>query len=71
VKLDKIVLRFYGYFKESVVESNLENWKVRRLTLYYYLEDSTVMMSEPKESNSGTPQGVFLKRQAVMKGDGT
>lgn len=25
------------------------------------------MITEPKEMNSGTPQGVFLKRQAVMK----
>jgi len=35
--------------------------------IYYYLEDSTVMINEPKVINSGTPQGVFLKRQAVIK----
>ena len=28
VKLDKIVLQFSGYFKESVVESNLENYRI-------------------------------------------
>ena len=28
VKLDKVVLRFFGFFKEAVVESNLENWRV-------------------------------------------
>jgi hypothetical protein len=49
------VLRFLGYFKESVVESRLENYKVRKLTVFYYLEDHTVMISEPKEVNSGTP----------------
>ncbi len=69
VKLDKVVLRFTGYFKESVVESNLENWKLRKLIIMYYLEDNTLMINEPKESNSGTPQGVFLNRQAVLKED--
>ena len=65
VKLDKVVLRFFGFFKEAVVESNLENWRVRKLLIYYFLEDSTLMLNEPKETNSGTPQGLFLKRQAV------
>lgn len=67
VKLDKVVLRLYGYFKEAVVESNLENWRVRKLLIYYFLEDSTIMLNEPKETNSGTPQGLFLKRQAVTQ----
>lgn len=31
VRLDRHVLRFYGYFKESVVESNLENYRVRKV----------------------------------------
>ena len=70
VKLDKVVLKFDGYFKESVVESNLENWRKRRVIIFYYLEDSTIMINEPKQTNSGTPQGVFLKRQAVKRADG-
>lgn len=28
------------------------------------------MINEPKQVNSGTPQGVFLKRQMVLSGDG-
>ena len=28
VKLDKVVLQFSGFFKESVVESNLENYRI-------------------------------------------
>ena len=62
VKLDKVVLQFSGFFKESVVESNLENFRIWNVTIYYYLEDSTIMITEPKEMNSGIPQGVFLKR---------
>ena len=37
----------------------------------YYLEDHSLMINEPKQTNSGTPQGVFLKRQMVLKRDGT
>jgi hypothetical protein len=64
-------LRFYGYFKESVVESRLENHRIRKLIIYYYLEDRSIMITEPKQVNSGTPQGSFLKRQMVLKQDGS
>jgi len=70
VKLDKQVLRFYGYFKESVVESRLENFRIHSVLIYYYLEDKSIMIIEPKQVNSGVPQGNFLKRQMVLKGDG-
>jgi len=65
------VLRFYGYFKESVVESRFENYRIRKLIILYHLEDHSIMISEPKQVNSGTPQGVFLKRQMVLKQDGS
>lgn len=71
VKLDKQVLRFYGYFKESVVESRLENYRIRKLVIYYFLEDRSLLIVEPKQVNSGTPQGAFLNRQMVLKQDGS
>jgi hypothetical protein len=49
------VLRFYGYFKESVVESRLENYRIKNVVLYYFLEDRSILISEPKQVNSGTP----------------
>jgi hypothetical protein len=64
------VLRFYGYFKESVVESRLENFRIHSLLIYYFLEDKSILMIEPKQVNSGMPQGAFLNRQMVLKGDG-
>jgi EF-hand domain-containing protein 1 len=67
VKLDKQVLKFRAYFKEPIVESRLENWRVREVNIYFYLEDSTIMIIEAKQVNSGTPQGTFLKRQMVLK----
>lgn len=65
------MLRFYGYFKESVVESRLENHRVRKLIIFYYLEDRSIQLIEPKQVNSGSPQGIFLKRQMVIKQDGS
>jgi transposase len=50
------VLRFYGYFKETVPESRMENHRVRKIILYYYLEDDSMHMAEPKTDNSGIPQ---------------
>lgn len=71
VKLDRQVLRFYGFFKESVVESSLENYRVRKLDIFFYLEDNSVSINEPKQTNSGIPQGAFLKRQKVLRADGS
>uniref|UniRef100_A0A7S0B7I4 EF-hand domain-containing protein 1 n=1 Tax=Pyrodinium bahamense TaxID=73915 RepID=A0A7S0B7I4_9DINO len=59
---DRHVLRFYGYFKEAVVESNLENHRVRKVYLLYYLEDDTCHVMEPRQDNSGIPQGQLIRR---------
>ena len=37
VHLDRHVLRFFGYFKESVVERNLENSRNRKVKVLFYL----------------------------------
>jgi len=71
VKLDRQVLNFFGFFKESVVESSLENHRVRKLDICFYLEDNSVSITEPKQTNSGIPQGAFLKRQKVLRNDGS
>ena len=42
VHLDRQVLRFFGYFKESVPESNLENFRVRQLIIKLHLEDNSI-----------------------------
>jgi hypothetical protein len=67
VKLDKQVLRFYGYFKESVVEIKVENARIRKLVILYYLVDDTISINEENETNSGLVQGIFLKRGKVQK----
>jgi len=60
--LDRHVLRFNGYFKEAVIETNLENYRVRKVVIYYYLEDDTMQITEPRQDNSGIPQGTLIRR---------
>ena len=62
---ESYVLRFFGYFKQSVVESNDENYRVRYVKIYVYLEDDTVMVEEKRFRNSGLEQGVLLRRMRV------
>jgi len=52
------VLSFRGYFKESVVENPNENYRIRKMIIYYYLNDGTIYIMEPRVENSGIPQGV-------------
>lgn len=59
------VLRFYGYFRETVTESNEETYRVRYVRLNVYLEDDTIMVQENRFRNSGIDQGVLLRRQKM------
>jgi hypothetical protein len=59
------VLNFSAYFQEAVVEDPNENYRLRKCTIYYYLDDDTVHILEARVPNSGIPQGIFLKRHLV------
>ncbi|MEW5310689.1 MAG: hypothetical protein WDW38_002460 [Sanguina aurantia] len=69
VSNDRKVLRFFGYFQESVNESNMENHRIRKVILYYYLEDDSMHVAEPRQDNSGIPQGVLIKRHKLTRTD--
>ena len=49
IKFDRKVLRFYAYFQEHVVESRLENYRIRKVAIYYYLSDDTIYVTERKK----------------------
>jgi hypothetical protein len=70
VAYDRKVLRFGSYFKEAVTDSNSETYRIRKCLIYFYLEDDSLHVAEPKQQNSGIPQGVFLKRHRVPVADG-
>ncbi|XP_034554747.1 EF-hand domain-containing protein 1 [Notolabrus celidotus] len=61
VALDKKVLRFYAFFEETLDEE----YRVRPVVIYYYLEDDSMCIIEPVVENSGIPQGKRIKRQRL------
>eukprot|EP00933_Yihiella_yeosuensis_P029647 TRINITY_DN2328_c0_g2_i1.p1 TRINITY_DN2328_c0_g2~~TRINITY_DN2328_c0_g2_i1.p1 ORF type:complete len:651 (-),score=127.88 TRINITY_DN2328_c0_g2_i1:342-2294(-) len=67
LKHDRQVLRFYAYFQEPVHENPKETYRIRNCTVYFYLEDATMSIVEPKIENSGFPQGTFVKRHRIPK----
>ncbi|XP_028295522.1 EF-hand domain-containing protein 1 [Gouania willdenowi] len=67
VALDKKVLRFFAYFSEKILYSLEEEYRVRPVIIYYYLENDTMSITEPKTENSGIPQGKRVKRQHFPK----
>lgn len=70
LKHDRQTLKFDIYFQEHVVENRDENYRIRKLIMYYYLEDDSMYLTEPKVENSGIPQGIFLRRHKFEKPEG-
>jgi hypothetical protein len=64
---DRQVLRFYGYYQQSVEETNGENNRKRYCTILFYLEDDTVQVNEKHTDNSGLNQGTLIRRHRVPK----
>ncbi|KAH8849710.1 EF-hand domain-containing protein 1 [Schistosoma japonicum] len=69
VALCNKVLRFYGYFKETVNESPAEHYRVRLVQIFYFLEDDSMLVTEPSQNNSGIPQGKLVCRHRIPKND--
>ncbi|CAH8463795.1 unnamed protein product [Schistosoma turkestanicum] len=69
VALSNKVLRFYGYFKETVNESQIEHYRVRHVHILYFLEDDSMQVTEPSQNNSGIPQGKLVRRHRIPKND--
>ena len=61
VAFDKQVLSFDGYFQESVLESRDEQFCIRRVKIYFFLEDDSMMIVEPRMRNSGLAQGAVMR----------
>jgi hypothetical protein len=62
---EKKVLRWFGFYREAVSESQVEQERLRKVSILYYLEDDTMELTEPRETNSGLPQGNFVRRHAI------
>lgn len=61
VAFDRQVLCFDAYFQEAVHEKREEQYRIRNCKIYFYLEDDSIQVIEPRAKNSGVPQGQFAK----------
>ena len=59
------MLKFWTYFVEDVISERIENERIRKCIMFYYLEDDSIQLVEPKTGNSGIPQGTFLRRHKI------
>ncbi|XP_064615278.1 EF-hand domain-containing family member C2-like [Liolophura sinensis] len=67
VAFDRQVLCFDAYFQEAVHEKREEQYRVRQCKIYFYLEDDSIQVIEPRLKNSGIPQGTLIRRHRVSK----
>ncbi|KAI0238926.1 EF-hand domain-containing family member C2, partial [Lamellibrachia satsuma] len=67
VAFDRQVLAYDGYFQEAVHEKREEQYRVRRVKIYFYLEDDSIQVIEPRLKNTGVPQGTLIRRHRVLK----
>ena len=59
VTLNQKVLKFTGFFEEEISASTSlerETRRIHHVEVYYYLEDDSLHVSEPRVANSGLPQ---------------
>ena len=57
VAFDRQVLCFDAYFQEAVHEKREEQFRIRNCKIYFYLEDDSIQVIEPRLKNAGIPQG--------------
>jgi len=55
------VMKFRGWYNESVPETPSEQYRIRFVDIMYFLEDDSMSIVEPKVENSGLLQGYGKK----------
>lgn len=64
VVYEKQVLRFFGYFKETMPEHRIP-YQIRKVKISYFLEDDTIQITEPKTELGSQ---CLVSRQRIRKG---
>jgi Ca2+-binding EF-hand superfamily protein len=67
VAFDKQVLSFDSYYMESVSQRPNEPYRVHRCKVLFYLEDDSIQVIEPREKNTGLPQGTIVRRHRIKR----
>ncbi|XP_005096411.1 EF-hand domain-containing family member C2 [Aplysia californica] len=67
VAFDRQVLSFDAYYQEAVHEKREEQYRVRNCKIYFYLEDDSIQVLEPRLKNAGVPQGTLIRRHRIPR----
>ena len=68
VHVDKVQLRFRMWFRDDLaLLTGPDRTIIHNCILTYYLIDDSISVMEPRQENSGLPQGGFLKRSRVPR----
>jgi len=67
VAFDRQVLCFDAFYQEAVHERREEQYRVRNCKIYFYLEDDSIQVIEPRFKNAGVPQGTIIRRHRIPK----
>ncbi|CAB3220752.1 unnamed protein product [Arctia plantaginis] len=62
---DKNILHFQAYFQQTLHENRSAASVLRKVEIFFFLEDGTLKVVEPKTDNSGMSQGTMISRQRV------
>lgn len=68
IAFDRKVLRFDAYFKEelAITDSSSIPHRIRKATIYFYLEDDSIHVSQPAEyANGGVGVGTLIRRHRI------
>jgi len=64
---DRRVLLFHAFYEEDVFQSEIEEKRIMKCGIYFYVEDGTIEIIQKRQENSGILHGVFLRRKRVEK----
>lgn len=59
IAFDKQILTFDAYFQEAMWEVDKCPFQIRKVKIYFYPEDGTIQVNEPRVDNSGMAQGNY------------
>ncbi|RVE45367.1 hypothetical protein evm_009996 [Chilo suppressalis] len=65
IMYDKHILRFQGFFQQTLQEMRSGAHVLRKVDIFFFLEDGTIKVMEPKTENSGLLQGTMISRQRI------
>ncbi|XP_059052304.1 EF-hand domain-containing family member C2-like isoform X2 [Achroia grisella] len=65
IMYDKHILRFKAFFQQSLHEMRSAAHILRKVDIYFFLEDGTIKVMEPRTENSGLSQGILISRQRI------